>query len=128
MTVRQRKRSWVRIPSEPPYARLAQLVRAHGLHPWGHRFESYSAHHRPIQQIFWIINFSAKKIFAVQIRYRSRNADVAQLAVHAICNREVAGSIPVIGSIYASVAQLVEQRAENPRVAGSTPARGTIKF
>ena len=27
------------------YARLAQLVRALGLQPRGHRFESYSAHH-----------------------------------------------------------------------------------
>ena len=28
------------------YAGLAQLVRAHGLHPWGQRFESVIPHHK----------------------------------------------------------------------------------
>ena len=33
------------------YARLAQLVRALGLQPRGHRFESYSAHHVAVVQL-----------------------------------------------------------------------------
>lgn len=28
-----------------PYGRIAQLVRAHGLHPWCRGFESLCAHH-----------------------------------------------------------------------------------
>jgi hypothetical protein len=33
------------------HGRLAQLVRAHALHAWGHRFESYTAHHPHILRL-----------------------------------------------------------------------------
>ncbi len=35
----------VRVPPLPPYAGLAQLVRAPALQAGGHRFESYVLHH-----------------------------------------------------------------------------------
>lgn len=44
----------------PHCGRLAQLVRASGLHPEGHRFDSYSAHHleksRPTHVGFYFCN------------------------------------------------------------------------
>ena len=38
--------TWVRIPYGSPFAGLAQLVRAHASHAWGHWFESSSPHQK----------------------------------------------------------------------------------
>ena len=57
------------------FGRLAQLVRAHALQAWGHRFESYIAHH-----LFF--------------------AEIAQLVEQLTCNQQVTGSIPVFGTIF----------------------------
>ena len=41
-------------------------------------------------------------------------ADVAQLVAQLICNQSVAGSSPVVGSIYACVAQLARASDSYP--------------
>ena len=49
-------------------------------------------------------------------------ADVAQLVEQLICNQQVVGSMPIVGSIFnVGVAQLVEHGTENPSVGGSNP-------
>lgn len=81
--------------------RLAQLARASVLQTGGHRFESYTAHHR-------------LPPWALQRCINSKTAMVA---------RSVASSLStLLGS------SVVEQTTVNRWVAGSNPARGAIPF
>ena len=60
----------------------------------------------------------------------ARRAGIAQLVEQLICNHQVAGSTPVLGSIklniFGDVAQLGEQLPCTHQVAGSTPVISTI--
>ena len=94
---------------------MAQLVRAPPCHGGGRRFESdlgrYSEDNDNLQ------------------------ADVAQLAEQLICNQQVIGSSPIIGSaiflfeplyLYsAGWSSLEARRAHNPKVEGSNPSPAT---
>ena len=82
---------------------MAQLVRAPPCHGGGHEFES-----RPGRFSFFIARdlSSAGRASALQAEghrfepYRSHlHADVAQLAEQLICNQQVIGSSPIIGSM-----------------------------
>ncbi len=52
---------------------------------------------------------------------------MAQLAEQLICNQQVIGSSPIIGSMeHADVAQLAEQLICNQQVIGSSPIIGSM--
>lgn len=55
------------------------------------------------------------------------SGDVVQLGEHLICTQAVAGSMPVISTIFcADLAQLVEHRFCKPTVVGSIPIVSSI--
>ena len=78
---------------------LAQLVRAPPCHGGGHEFESRAGRFWKL----WDLS-SAGRAPALQAGghrfepYRFHDADVAQLAEQLICNQQVIGSSPIIGS------------------------------
>ncbi len=67
-------------------------------------------------------------------RIEAQSADVAQLAEQLICNQQVAGSSPIVGSIEyfgqlncvtSRGGAAVARRAHNPKVVGSNPSPAT---
>ena len=64
---------------------------------------------------------------------KAQSADVAQLVEQLICNQQVAGSSPIVGSIEFNQSMYVSsrggaavaRRAHNPKVVGSNPAPAT---
>ncbi len=99
---------------------IAQLVRAHALQAWGHRFESCCSHH-------WFLFGPVVQLV------RTPACHAGGRRFEPVPGRHLRSShfrVFDIGSIrsqpFASVAQLVEQGTENPRVIGSIPIGGTI--
>ena len=85
---------------------VAQLVRAPPCHGGGRGFESHPGRLSKKDSIFFIWDLSsAGRASALQAEghrfepYRSHFADVAQLAEQLICNQQVNGSSPFIGSL-----------------------------